>query len=134
MRERNLEHERASYAFKCVEDIKNRNNEKAESKYRTAALSSGTLIHKSGLLQTLAFYISKRDYHPVANDILSWLTGISDSNASLQVMYKQLLSLSDEDVICKTQEARSLIVWLKRFSEAMLIKDKDKKDKQQNID
>ena len=136
-RERNLEHERASYAFKCVEDIKNQNNEKAESKYRTAALSAGTLIHKSGLLQALAFYISKKDYHSIAKDMLFWLTEIpvnnSDVKASLKVMYKQLLSLNDEDIIYKTQETRALIVWLKRFSEAML-KDKDKKDEEPKKD
>jgi CRISPR type III-B/RAMP module-associated protein Cmr5 len=123
--ERNLEHERAKYAFDRVERIKGKNDEKAEKKYRSAVLSSGALIHKAGLLQTLAFYLSKPDYRPLAEDILSW-RGIKEGSETAPFsIYKNLLTLKDEDIIHKTQEARALVIWLKRFAEGMLKKEQE---------
>ncbi len=118
---KNLEHERAEYAFDCIEKVKkNKNDEKAEKKYRSAILSAGALLHKSGLLQTLAFYLSKGDYKPLAEDILNW-KGIKEGNNDNPInIYSNLLKLSDMDIVYKTQEARALVVWLKRFAEGML--------------
>lgn len=120
--EKNIEHERARYAFECVEKIKKRNNKEDEKKYRTVALSSGALIHKNGLLQTFAFYLSKEDYRPFARDILNWRSIKEGSDADPFIIYKNLLLLKDEDIIYKTQEARALILWLKRFASGMLEK------------
>ena len=119
---KNLDHERASYAYKRVEEIKKQNDEKTEKKYRSAVRSSGALIQKSGLMQTLAFYLSKKDnkhYDQLARHILHWKCIRGEGKDSLDI-YHKFLELPDEKIIYKTQEAKALMVWLKRFADAML--------------
>jgi len=121
---KNLDHERALYAFDCVENIKNLHDD-YKDKYRTAVLSSGILIHKSGLMQTLSFYISKKNdkhYHKLAAHILNWRE-ICGGNDEPLVAYHKLLNLQDDEIIQKTQEAKALIIWLKNFADAMLKKE-----------
>lgn len=121
MIDRNLDHDRALYAYKCVEKIEGSGDE-TEKKYRSAVLASGALIQKSGLMQTLAFYISKKDkehYKQLAGHILHWDYVYGGTELPLDT-YQKLLNLSDEEVMYRTQEAKSLILWLKRFAEAML--------------
>lgn len=122
MIDKNLDNERASYAYKCVEEIKNQNDEKTEKKYRSAVRSSGALMQKSGLMQTLAFYLSKKDnehYNQLARHILHWKCVHDEGEDSLDI-YHKFLELPDEKIMYKTQEVKALIVWLKRFADAML--------------
>ncbi len=125
---KNLDHERALYAFECVEKIKNLHDDFKGNKYRSAVLSSGILIHKSGLMQTLSFYISKRKdehYQKLASHILNW-NEICGGNYEPLVSYHKLLNLPDDEIIQKTQEAKALILWLKNFADAMLNLKKEK--------
>lgn len=121
---KNLDHERALYAFKCVETIGKLHDDLKEKKYRSAVLSSGILIHKSGLMQTLSFYISKKDehYQKLAAHILNWRE-ICGGNDEPLAAYQKLLNLPDDEIIQKTQEAKALILWLKNFADAMLKKE-----------
>ena len=123
MIDRNLDHDRALYAYKCVEEIQTIGGD-TETKYRRAVLSSGALIQKSGLMQTLAFYISKKDkeyYEQLAGHILHLKHVGGTTEGDLLNAYKKLLDCSaEEDMLYKTQEAKALILWLKRFAEAML--------------
>jgi len=121
---RNLDHERASYAYKCIEDIKKIGG-KTEKEYRSAVRSSGALVQKSGLMQTLAFYLSKKDkehYKQLAGHILHWDYVYGGTESPLD-SYHKLLEILDEDIIHKTQEAKALILWLKKFADAMLKDD-----------
>jgi len=123
---KNLDHERALYAYECVETIGKLHDDFKEKKYRSAVLSSGILIHKSGLMQTLSFYISKRKdehYQKLAAHILNW-NEICGGNDEPLVAYHKLLNLPDDEIIQKTQEAKALILWLKNFSDAMFNKEK----------
>ena len=123
---KNLDHERALYAFECVETIRKLHDDFKEKKYRSAVLSSGILIHNSGLMQTLSFYISKRNdehYQKLAAHILNWREICGENNESL-VAYHKLLNLPDDEIIHITQEAKALILWLKNFADAMLKKEK----------
>lgn len=121
----NIDHERANYAYKCIEEIKG--NERLETKYRSAVRSCGALIQKSGLIQTLSFYISKKNettneqthYEKLAEHILMW-EKICGKGDNLSNSYKKLLNFSDEELIYKTQEAKDVVLWLKRFSDSML--------------
>ena len=128
MIDRNLDHDRALYAYKCVEEIQTIGGDTGK-KYRSAVLSSGALIQKSGLMQTLAFYISKKSkkdeddtyYEQLAGHILHWKHMCGKTEGDLLNAYKKLLDCSDEEeMVYKTQEAKALILWLKRFAEAML--------------
>ncbi|RKY69196.1 MAG: type III-B CRISPR module-associated protein Cmr5 [Candidatus Latescibacterota bacterium] len=124
---RNLDHDRALYAYKCVEKIEGGGDETEKKKYRSAVLASGALIHKSGLMQTLAFYLSKKDkeyYKQLAGHILHWDYVYGGAELPLNT-YHKLLNLSDEEVMYRTQEAKALILWLKRFAEAMLEKGEE---------
>lgn len=122
---KNLDHDRARYAYNCIEGIK---NSPLETKYRSAVRSCGALIQKSGLNQTLSFYISKKNdqnnelthYGMLAKHILMWEKICGNSGNDLLTIYKKLLTFSDEEIIYKTQEAKALVLWLKRFSDAML--------------
>lgn len=122
MIDRNLDHDRASYSYECVEAIKKLRNDSLEKKYRSAVHSSGALIQKSGLMQTLSFYISKKNdshYERLAGHILNW-NRIHGRSENLLDSYHNLLKLPDEEIINKTQEAKALILWLKRFADTML--------------
>jgi len=124
MQERNLEHERAEYAYNCIQDIK-KNHSDIEGKYRSAVLSSGALIQKAGLMQTLAFYLSKKKhYEEVADHILCWIQCHSQKGEA-KALFEQLLNLKDEVIIEKNMETMALITWLKRFAEGVLKKDGD---------
>lgn len=128
---KNLDHERAEYAYRCVKYIEGEGGE-LEKKYHSAVRSSGALIQKSGLIQTLSFYISKTKengrnedqksythYEFLAGHILKWSMG-NNENLSPLKLYLSLLDCTDDEIIQKTQESKALILWLKRFSDAML--------------
>ncbi len=124
MQERNLEHERAAYAYDCIQDIK-KNYPDIEGKYRSAVLSSGALIQKAGLMQTLAFYLSKKNhYEELADHILCWIQCHSHKGEP-KLMFNQLLHLNDEAMIEKNMETMALVTWLKRFAEGILKKEGD---------
>ena len=120
----NVEHERASYAFSKVKELSKCDN-KVKRKYRSAVLSAGVMVISAGLLQTLSFYLSKKDYERLAGDILGWkYSRPVCASQDTKEIYGALLESSDYDLMAYTQEAVALIAWLKRFTEAM-IEDQD---------
>jgi len=144
--EKNLKHQCAEYAFRCVDDILNNQNSQTQKEYRSEVRSTGTRIYGSGLMQTLAFYSSKMDdkgeeNHPhfrkLSLHILKWLlkdenidgiiidTSISkwdeDKNHTIN-LFSKLLNKSDEDMIYYTQRAMEVTGWLARFADAKLKK------------
>lgn len=143
---RNLDHRRADYAYQRINDIKENNNDKIEKRYHSAVRSSSALIQKSGLIQTLSFYISKKKddrdesgnqdeekksnlhYEFLAKHILNWILFYDTSNKFIDYdenveplkLYLSLLECTDEEIIQKTQESKDLMLWFKRFADAML--------------
>lgn len=125
MIDRNLENDRASYAYACAKSIKNIGGE-TEKKYHSAVRSSGALIQNSGLLHTLSFYLSKKSkdnnpthYELLADHILQWKY-VYGGDGNRVDLYYNLLILSDEKIMNRTHEAKALILWLKRSADAML--------------
>ncbi|MCC4766892.1 type III-B CRISPR module-associated protein Cmr5 [Methanosarcina sp. DH1] len=139
--DKNLDHGRAEYAYACIEEIEHIKEIKGikdkgveiEKRYHSAVRSSGALIQKSGLMQTLSFYISKTKdeedgcenkgythYELLAKHILTWILDNNGNEEPLK-LYRSLLDYTDEEIIQKTQESKALILWLKRFADAMLI-------------
>ncbi len=116
--ERNLEHKRAEYAFECISGIIGTD----EKKYRSSALSCGVLIQKTGLMQTMAFYLSKKGQQErLAEHILGWIMYYRHGGNAVD-LFNQMLISNDERLMQMTLEAQALIKWLKRFAEAGLKK------------
>lgn len=103
-------------------------DENKRQKYLTTIRSAGVLIHNAGLLQALSFYLSKPDnygYHNLAAQILEWdEIAANSAKGNLNSAYSNLLQLNTYELMVCTKKVMTYISWLKRFSEAMLRKDK----------
>ncbi len=113
---RNVEHERAKYAFECVNMVKNTPGAK---RYKSLARSSGPLILKSGLVQALIFYLSKGDEIFVKDILKKCDSQFNDSMNAGQIAEK-LTTLNQDEIMRITQEALQIIKWIKRFAEIIL--------------
>jgi len=129
MIDKNIDHKRASHAFSCIKDVNEKYTD-LEKKYHSAVRSSGVLIQRSGLMQTLSFYISKKSesgdgpthYELLADHILHWVYEDHANKNRLEI-YQELLQLSEDNfknILYKTQEAKLLSIWLKRFADTFL--------------
>lgn len=125
MFDENIEHKRALYAHSCIKDIRD-NYPHLDKKYYSAVRSSGVLIQISGLMQTLSFYISKKNSKleegPTHHELLAdHILGVKDQSIENRLeIFEKLLNSSEENILFKTQEAKLLSVWLKRFADTML--------------
>ncbi|MBT9167884.1 MAG: hypothetical protein DDT22_00675 [candidate division WS2 bacterium] len=125
--ERNLEHKRAEYAYSCINEIIGSGDD-SEKKYRSAVLSCSALIQKVGLMQAMAFYLSKDDLRKkLAEHILKHV--FQRQNENTVELFNSLLSANDEMLMQMTSESQSIVKWLKRFAEGRLKKDEDDEDK-----
>lgn len=137
--ERNLKHQCAEYAYRCIKDVID-NHSALQKDYRSEVMSTGTKIKGSGLMQTLAFFLSKMDKQPhfkpltlhllkwvldeetiddttlKASDVSSW----DESKEETLKMFEILLKKSDIDMIHYTQRVLNVTGWLKRFADARL--------------
>lgn len=125
--ERNLEHKRAEYAFECITEItgwdKNEQEKNAQKKYRSTALSCSALIQKSGLMQVMAFYLSKTEpQKKLAEHILRWVI-YQRHNGNAVELFNLLITSNDVLLMQMTMEAQAIAKWLKRFAEGRLEKD-----------
>lgn len=138
--ERNIKHQCAEYAFNCIEDVVKINNSQTHKEYRSEVRSTGTRIYGAGLMQTLAFYLSKmnEEKHPhfrkLSLHILKWLlkdenidgtidtSRWEDNNDQTIKLFRTLLNKSDEEMIYCTQRAMEVTGWLARFADAKLEK------------
>ena len=118
---RSLEQERANYAWKCIQKVKNLNNEETEKKYRSYVRRASTLIQINGLGNTLAFYKSKKDeaYDLLYEHINKWFKKQFKSQGNiLNWIISEKTSIID--VFRITKEIIALLNWMKRFAEAEL--------------
>ncbi len=109
-----------------------------QGKYRTRVLAAPVFIHDTGLLQALAFLISKKDekaFQLFASHLLRWILrgSLSDALPAVQQearandnwqKFSQLSELSSDQILLHTQETLALLQWLKRFAEARLKEEK----------
>ncbi|NCO68465.1 MAG: type III-B CRISPR module-associated protein Cmr5 [Nitrospirae bacterium CG_4_10_14_0_8_um_filter_41_23] len=139
--ERNIKHQCAEYACKCIENIVN-NHSSIQKDYRSEVMSTGTRIYGSGLMQTLTFYCSKMDKHEhfkkLLLHLLYWiLDGESFNGKTINAetakwdenkenvlkIFTALLKKQDDGMIYYTQRAMNITEWLKRFADVRLKKD-----------
>ncbi|ALM76267.1 type III-B CRISPR module-associated protein Cmr5 [Thermococcus barophilus] len=147
---RSLEQERAAYAYECVKKVKGE-DEKTQGRYASYVKSAPVLILTNGLGQALAFYLAKmgknldevdyksidpksikegekRAYAYLYKHIAGWLAEDIGCHKSLTngtdpLKYIMSQNSTSLDVMLLTEEALSLLNWLKRFADAMLKRD-----------
>lgn len=121
------EQKRAKYAWECVESAEKILNSKA-SDYGNLARGLPSYIQTNGLGQTLAFLLSKGKNNPTKHQQLlylhlsKWTTkqlGWGESDALMQ----ELTQRHSTAYRRATNEVMALLVWLRRFAEAQLIKE-----------
>lgn len=134
-KQRDLERERAQFAWKVVHEIADKKNDKdADAKakaeklfkeYASLAKSAPADIMSNGLGQTLAFWRAKskekeNGHSKLLKDITGWLTdekrGFNNKGKSL---VEWIIGLNDVNQYRRaTSEAIAFLIWIKRFAEA----------------
>ena len=93
--------------------------------YRSHVLKLPMMIKQNGLIAAAAFVHKNRQkdaYGLLEAHLAGWLTR-KDAPVPLPAgdpLYNRFLSLSSADYITATRDAQRLLLWLKRFSEALI--------------
>jgi CRISPR-associated protein Cmr5 len=131
---KDLEKERAEFAFGCVEEVVNEYDKdpKTSNEYKSYCKKIPTMIQTNGLSATLAFMYSKKGtYEIIYNQIEKWLKNerkLKDNNEELVRWIVHLDSLKYKYI---TSEVMALFLWLKRFADGMIEKEEDGKEKKE---
>jgi CRISPR-associated protein Cmr5 len=111
-----------------VENVQHSLSEKGASDYGSQARSLPALIQTNGLGQALAYLLSKGKGDPkkphqlLYQHISTWVTKQLNWGADDKLLVK-LTQYSSADYRRATSEAMALLIWLRRFAEARLIKE-----------
>jgi CRISPR type III-B/RAMP module-associated protein Cmr5 len=138
--EKNLEYERAEYAYKCIKNIIDHHGS-IKKEYRSELLQTPARIYNSGLLQNLTFYCSKMDVdikekkpnHFILLNLhlMEWILrgekikvdgDWKKTKERIYVLFKANIIGQPENKMLYTERAMSVIVWMKRFAEGMIEK------------
>lgn len=129
----NIAHENAKNAFNKIAHILTNEEHEIQKKYLSLVRSADAFIHQCGLLQTLAFYLSKnKKHHNILTSQLLEHLGLPHSQNQLIQGYQKLLNKEDSEIMRKTAQARQYLLWLKRYAEAMIDHDEDAIKEDQN--
>ena len=118
---RSLEQERAKYAWKCIQEVKEE-GEELQKNYNSYVRRASTLIQANGLPSVLAFYYNRSKKGEKAYELLykhtaGWNMRLTNGKDPLRWIIEEASSL---DVFRATGEILSLLNWMKRFAEAEL--------------
>ena len=126
------EQERAAYAWKCVEEAQNALSEKA-SEYGQLARGLPALIQTNGLGQTLAYLLAKgkhkdavkqeNPHHLLYSHLSRWVMKEIWQREDSDGLLVKLTQESSANYRRATSEAMALLIWLRRFAEARLVKE-----------
>ena len=139
---KDLEKERATKAYKYVNDFIKENDKDKQKKYRGYIRNIPSMILNNGLGSTIAFIFSKRlknegvVYNQIAENIYDWLREeqnryliILDNKENPEDKLKELtdkiINLDSQEYIAVTNEVLALFGWLKRFAEGMIEGDEN---------
>lgn len=133
-RQRTLEQERAAEAWDRIVEIK-KENEKVRKEYGQLARKAPANLQINGLGQTLAFWRAKGTpadmalFRDVSSWVLSKLTGKKTEDRTkadllVWIMHPQT---STNDYRRATSEAMAFLIWVRRFAEAELKTNTQKK-------
>lgn len=111
----NLEQQRAAYAWRCVQGC--------SSEYVNLAKSAPALIMGNGLMQTLAFFNSKKDkahHEELNNHIFGWLKQrFPLSKADFRSVMEFLHGSKSLTYRQATEETMELLRWIRQFAAAV---------------
>ena len=135
---KDLDRQRAEFAFNCVKNFIEQNEDKErQKKYRGYIRNTPSLMLNHGLGGTLAFMFSKRFksdgdvYISIGENIYSWLNkkenkyllklGDKDNIEELKELINRVIGdLSSSEYRMVTNEILTLFTWLKRFADGMI--------------
>jgi len=120
-----LEKKRAEFAFECVEKVieeyYNSSNE-----YKSYVKKIPTMIQTNGLSATLAFmYSKKKTYEIIYNQIDKWLKEERELKDDNEELVRWIIHLDSSKYKHITNEIMALFMWLRRFAEGMIEKEKN---------
>ncbi len=128
------EQKRAKYAWECVEEAQSTLSEKA-SEYGQLARGLPALIQTNGLGQTLAFLLAKGKYkdavkqenphHLLYSHLSRWVMKEIWQEDDPDGLLVKLTQESSATYRRATSEALALLIWLRRFAEARLVKEEE---------
>ncbi len=111
-----LDQKRAAYAWTCVQQVP----EKQQRDYENLAKGAPALIMNNGLMQTLAFYESKKEHHQkLQQDILHWLQtcGLLHRTEYAAAM-AELYRMSTSNYRLASMEALEILKWIRQLAAA----------------
>jgi len=117
---RELERDRAKFAYEKIEEVAENQNVK-HSEYKSYCKKIPSLIQTNGLSATFAFMNSKGGtYKTIYNQVDSWLIDRYKGDGDLdneQELMKKLLTLESTKYRKVTIEILALFNWLRRFAD-----------------
>lgn len=134
---------RAKYAYDCVKNVKENEDKKVGSNYKSYSKRLMALIKTNGLAITLAFMKSSKNksngeagkaYNLLYRDIDNWLKSPDCPVNALYNKYQEkdmierVVSFDSYYYRIITKEVMEFINWVRRFAEGMIIDDSDSKN------
>lgn len=126
----------AAFAMRCVNNVANNEDRKAEFKdeYKTLVKRMPTLIQKNGYISTLAFCYSKgrKEHAEVLENIIDWNYEndkiknlvFGTNNKKLKYSYdkyiEKIVALDQKSYRIISREMMILFGWIKRFADGMI--------------
>ena len=126
---KDLEKQRAEFAYDCVEKVANEygKDSKTANEYKSYVKKIPTLIQTNGLSATFAFmYSKKKTYEVIYKQVQKWLEE-RDFKINKELV-KWIISQPSSEYRHITNEVMALFMWLRRFAEGMIEKEKGSKD------
>ena len=134
---KDLEKDRAKFAFKCVEKFIKSNDKEKQKKYRGYIRNIPSMILNNGLGSTVAFIFSKRlkkegiVYNQVGENIFDWLRenqnrylidldSKNNAEEKLKELIDKIINQNSQEYRATTNEVLALFGWLKRFADGMI--------------
>jgi len=137
MATKDLDRRRAKFAYNCVKEFVDNNDNEKNKKYRGYIRNIPSMILNHGLGSTFAFMFSKRlksdgeVYNAIAQNMYDWI--IKDENRylleldrkenaqdKLEELMSKVINLSSSEYRMVSNEILALLVWLKRFVEGLV--------------
>ena len=131
---KDLEKQRAEFAFECVEKVieKNGKDLKTSNEYKSYVKKIPAMIQTNGLGATLAFmYSKKKTYEIIYKQIDEWLKKERKLKDNSDELVKWVIHLDSSKYKHITNEVMALFLWLRRFAEGMIEKEEDGKEKEE---
>ena len=122
---RDLERERAKYAWEKIQAVKNKQYQKD---YGSLARKMPTYIQVNGLAQTLAFLKAKgKEHHSkIFEDLSEWVCQMPQLDKFNGDLLVRILDMDSQIYRITTNESLAFLQWLKRFAEAEVEEEENK--------